>query len=265
TAYSVTNQAAGRNRIDYWFQQFTDGTTTDVAIAAIQDLPGDANLVTDEAFLQYYDSGAPLLMELDGILTLIGINWFKVDNFDVDPRPLVKLRNISGFSYVGNYAAPIQAIIDAYRVDATAGFLVWRSATFGSDSDLALGGPAIDSDLDGLLNFTEYAFVTDPLSGAHPAPVSSRTTELDGMDYLEAVFSARDDPDLQYFVNVGGNLLDWTRVDLLFNGSFWTTSDSLSLSVFAASALGDGVWQLTVRVPAPLVPGNPSFLAPGVE
>ncbi|MGB0344987.1 MAG: hypothetical protein ACPGGJ_06265, partial [Coraliomargarita sp.] len=114
----------GRNVLDSWADGVTVGGTTDDAIIAFQNSANEGNYVSDEAFLQTGDSGAPLFVEDGGILTIAGVNWF---------TGTVNGANYNGFSYLGNYDADIQAFIDANSavvipeplyISAAMGFLV---------------------------------------------------------------------------------------------------------------------------------------------
>lgn len=110
---TTTDMAVGRNRLDRWFDDVEAAGTTDDAIGAIRDLSDDANFVDSEALLQGGDSGAPMFVDIDGTLRLVGINWF-IAEVDVSPSPVqTDNRDLSGFSYVGNYDTQIQAFIDA--------------------------------------------------------------------------------------------------------------------------------------------------------
>jgi hypothetical protein len=268
---SVTNMAVGRNILDYWIDSVSDGATTDHAIVAIQHLPGDQDFVTHEAFLETYDSGAPLLMDVGGTLTIIGINWFiLVDGdqdtrIDIKPGPQQQLRNASGFSYVGNYAPEIQGVLDAFAVQATQAYIGWMGSAFGGVTDWAQTGPAIDFDGDGLNNFMEYAFALNPAGGAAPSPVSAAAAEDGGQQFLEAVLKVRDDPDLSYSVALGSDLLGWTGVPLAFGGGVWSSTVPGVAVVASQANMGGGVWQLSVRAAVPLVAGEPRFLKVGVE
>ncbi|MEX0329985.1 MAG: hypothetical protein AB3N64_01050 [Puniceicoccaceae bacterium] len=254
----VTDMALGKNILNDWIEDFSDSGTVDQAVLAYQDLPDDPDFVSFEAYLQIGDSGAPLLRDVGGVLTLIGINWF-IGTVDIDSRPAFEdLRNLSGFSYIGNYAASLDASISAFSVDATAGYVSWMNSAFGT-TDWAVAGPAVDFDGDGLDNFTEYAFVLDPSDPTDPVPLLSGTTELTGARHLQAVFSTREDPDLQYTVEVGSDLAGWTSVSLSFDGS-WSSSDPAEVIVEGNSPNGDGTWNLTVRDANALQPGAPRFI-----
>ncbi|MFU8848021.1 MAG: hypothetical protein ACNA77_04810 [Opitutales bacterium] len=83
--------------------------TTDAAMVAVDNSPGDANYLQYEAFLQVGDSGAPMMVDNgSGSLTIVGMNWFN--------GSLGSGEDVNGFSYVGNYDAEIQAYIDANPV-----------------------------------------------------------------------------------------------------------------------------------------------------
>ena len=259
TNFPVTSDlAAGANVLNDWAESVSDSGTVDQAILAYQDLPGDPDYLPYEAYLQGGDSGAPLLRVVDGVLTVIGINWF-IGTADIDKRPAFEdLRNLSGFSYVGNYAASIQSAIEAFAVDATAGYIAWMGPALGT-TEWAVAGPALDFDGDGLDNFTEYAFVLDPTSPASVAPVASGSIDSGGSRFLLATFSAREDPDLAYVIEMGSDLDGWSGVQLSFDGA-WSSSDPAALVIQSATGLGDGAWRLSVRETAPLAAGTPRFI-----
>jgi hypothetical protein len=261
----VTNVAVGQNIVEQWFASGTFSGINQPTLIAPQDLPGDANwFVPYEAYVATYDSGAPLLMDLDGVVTIIGLNWLQITNLPLSWRkgkPVT--RNASGFSIVGNEASGIQAAIEAFAVDTTAAYVSWSGTAFGS-SDWSETGPAVDFDMDGLNNLTEYAFVLDPTDPANPSPVFSSTTEVDGTPFLQAAFSAREDPGLQYTLLTGSDLTGWTSTDLAFAGS-WSSTDPASVSIVSATDNGDGSWLLVVRDATPLQPGNQRFIAIAAE
>ncbi len=257
---SVTNVAVGRNRLEDWFDLVEVDGTTDAALGAIQHFPEDIEFVTHEAFLQTWDSGAPVLAELDGVLTLVGINWF-VGQVDIHNSPTQGIRNLSGFSYAGNYAPDIQGIIAAFAIDATSGYLAWMAGAFGGEADWARTGPAVDFDQDGLVNLLEYAFAQDPLSGADATAGIPSVVDLGGTRHLEIAFKAREDSDLQYAVRTGSTLSGGIRVSLVFDGLAWSSADPETITVAAASDLGDGVWALSVRATAPLDSGTAAFIS----
>jgi hypothetical protein len=113
-ASASTDTAVGVNLLDTAGTVTVSGTT-DYAIGAVQNVLGDTNYQTYEAYLQGGDSGGPLFTITGGALELLGINWF-IGTADIDPGPGETLRNVSGFSFVGNYAETLQAFIDAHPV-----------------------------------------------------------------------------------------------------------------------------------------------------
>jgi hypothetical protein len=262
---SVTNIAFGRNLIDRWRQEISDGPTTDSALEAIRQIPSDGDFVPFEALLVIYDSSAPVLQDVGGQLTIVGLNWYVLEDVDINPKGGVTLRDLSGFAYVGNYAPLIQGVIDAFAIDATAGYLAWAPGVFGGETDLSMTGPSLDSDGDGHNNFLEYAFVLDPTSGANPAPASAATVEDGESTYLAASFSARDDADLQYTVRTGTDLSGWTPVTLSFSGGTWASDDPGIATVATQVDMGGGVWAITVRDAVALAPGSPRLISLKVE
>lgn len=257
----VEDVSVGLNILDYWLESVSVAGSTDQALVAREDISGDPNYLTYEAFVVGGDSGAPLLRDVSGTLTLVGINWFN-GSADFDDRPVQEeIRNLSGFSYVGNYASEIQANADAFAVDATAGYITWMGSSFGGATDWTLIGPAIDFDGDGLDNFTEYAFVLDPTTAGSVYGIETGSTEVLGISYLEATFAVQGDGDINYFVRSSGTLVGWSPVSLTFDGSIWTSGDPVALSVIASTNNGDGTWNLTVRDETALSPGNPRFLS----
>ncbi|MEX0326381.1 MAG: hypothetical protein AB3N33_09875 [Puniceicoccaceae bacterium] len=260
TVSLVTNFAVGQNLLEHWLPAGTFANVNQPVLIAVQDLPGDTDwFVPYEAWVKAYDSGAPLVVDLGGTLTVVGLNWLKISNLPLTwrkGRPIS--RNASGFSIVSNEAAGIQSAIAAFAVDTTAGYVAWMNSAFGT-TDWAVAGPAIDLDGDGLDNFTEYAFVLDPANPTDPVPLLSGTTDLAGSRHLQAVFSARDDPDLSYTVEVGSDLAGWTSVPLSFDGS-WSSTNPAEVIVELGSPNGDGTWNLTVRDVTALLPGTPRFI-----
>ena len=102
------DMAIGRNKLDSFATNQEVNGTTDHALIAYNNVTSDPNFLTDEAQLQTGDSGAPMMVENSGSLTLVGINWFIGTDINGDP--------LNGFSYVGNYSSDIEAFIDANPV-----------------------------------------------------------------------------------------------------------------------------------------------------
>lgn len=115
-----TDSAVGANVLD---AAGPVSGTTEYAVAAVQNLSGDSDYVPYEAYLQPGDSSGPLFTITGGSLRLLGINWF-IDTIDIDPGEGESWRNVSGFSYVGNHAADLQAFIDAHPVPEPASFIM---------------------------------------------------------------------------------------------------------------------------------------------
>lgn len=107
------DQAVGRNRISGYLEDlpFTTGplagTESDFLIL-LNDAPSDPDFVQHEALLQGGDSGAPFFVEVNGELQLLGINSFNGATGDGT--------QLSGISYIGNYADEINAFISANAV-----------------------------------------------------------------------------------------------------------------------------------------------------
>jgi hypothetical protein len=257
---SVTNMAFGRNRLEGWFESVEVLGTLDDALGAIRHFPEDDEFIPYEAFLQTWDSGAPVLAELDGSLTLIGINWF-VGQVDIHHSPTQGIRDVSGFSYVGNYIPEIQGISDAFAMDVTAGYMAWMAGAFGGEPDWVRTGPAVDFDQDGLVNFLEYAFVRDPLSGGEATTGTPSVVELEGSRHLALSFNVREDAALEYALKVGSSLSGSTLVPLTFDGADWVSGNPALAVVSSASNLGSGIWNLTVRASVPLQDGAAAFFS----
>ena len=118
------DMALGSNILDQWYDHdlVQDDSLGDDAVMAVRNNPEDPNYVPYEAYLISGDSGGPMFtLDGSGSLLLTGINWFNGSA----TIPNLGDRNISGFSYLGNYDAEIQAYIDANPVPETGGVLVW--------------------------------------------------------------------------------------------------------------------------------------------
>jgi len=112
--------AVGRNILDRWFDSVNASGTTDDAIGSTVDASGSSNFVPFEAALAGGDSGAPMFVVQEGVLTLVGLNWFVGTSGG---------STINGQSYLGNYDAEIQSFIIANAVpEPSAAFLAFASA-----------------------------------------------------------------------------------------------------------------------------------------
>jgi hypothetical protein len=259
----LANVAVGRNKLDRWYPAGGLGGNEGPIFLALQDLPSDNDyFVEHEAAVDSYDSGGPVIVDLGGIPTVIGLNWYKYVDIPVSWRKGKPVsRNGSGFSVVGDHADGIQGVIDGFAIDATAGYIDWMSGAFGGSTDWSLTGPAVDFDQDGWLNLTEYAFCQDPLSGAFNQPPGADPVHLGGAVYSAMAFCVREDPHLRYDVLLGNTLQGWSPVPLLFNGAAWSSSNPAMVTVHQQADLGGGIWSIQVRGTLPLDSSQPLFLA----
>lgn len=123
------DMAIGRNKLDSFATNQEINGTTDHAMIAYNNVTSDPNFLTDEAQLQTGDSGAPMMVENSGSLTLVGINWF----IGTDSNN----NSLNGFSYVGNYSGEIESFINANPVpelSATGIYMALLLMTLGISS-----------------------------------------------------------------------------------------------------------------------------------
>jgi len=263
---SVTNIALGKNRIESWDESYFDGlTVTNNAAIAIRHEPADVAFVTHEAYLQIYDSGAPLLAVLDGRLTIIGFNWAIEDTDDMDyhPVPNPGLRQTSLFSYAGDHASLIHAYIEAFAAPTTSGYLTWMQNTFPEPVDWALSGPASDADGDGVLNLMEYLAGLGPLDPASRVVLRSEVIYPEGSPRLRARFSLREDAALDYsllYTQEPQADSTHTEVSVSFNGSGWASSLPSVVSISSTEETSGGIWRLEVLTESGLNVETPQFL-----
>ncbi len=255
----------GKNRMSSFQSSITVSGATGPTIIALEDIATDSDYVSYEAYLQDQDSGAPMLMDIEGELTIIGMNWF-IGSTDIDPSPISEdRRNLTGFSYVGNYGSDIQAIITAYSgVNVPSGYGSWASAKFGS-SDLTQFPPNEDADNDGLSNYEEYALNFDPLlSDQHTAGTYAVVNDA-GDDFGElTIILQESDNDLNYTVETGSDLIGWDSTSVTYTGS-WSTGNASVAALQSSTDNGDGTWTLTLRDPTIITPGNPRFMRVGFD
>lgn len=103
--------AVGRNLISGYDENIPFGSNTDNdTLSLTYNADSDSDYVTNEAYVQSGDSGAPLLVESNGSLVLLGINSFQIT--DGDP---VTFR-ATGVTYTGNQASAINSILTANAV-----------------------------------------------------------------------------------------------------------------------------------------------------
>jgi len=102
------DQAIGRNRIAGYVEDLPFLSSSNVdALVLIQDQVGDPGFVENESQLRTGDSGAPLFVEQDGELVLLGINSFVAAD---------ETTTFSGVSFLGNDADQINQFIAANAV-----------------------------------------------------------------------------------------------------------------------------------------------------
>jgi hypothetical protein len=101
--FNFNDVAVGRNKISGYTENFPFSSNTDNdALILFHEVMGDADFVPFEARLRGGDSGAPLFVDIDGDLRLLGTNAFLLSG-DAG----------SGVNYTGNQAAAINAFIIA--------------------------------------------------------------------------------------------------------------------------------------------------------
>lgn len=245
---STTNMAFGRNVMDRWW---TDVDGSGSAMGATYDTRPNRQ-VPYEAILRTYDSGAPVLAEVNGALTVLGFNWFIYES---------TLLSYSGFSYVGNQAAAIQDLLQSFASGPSSSYTAWMLDSFPGASPLAERGPAADFDGDGLSNFTEYALFFDPTQPVRFDPLSTSIVTVDSQDHLSISFKAREDATVLYTLRVGANLQSATSVVISYSGGTWISSRPDILILHQTSSPGIGVWNLELRSAQALAPGGIWFVS----
>ncbi|WP_168211065.1 hypothetical protein [Mariniblastus fucicola] len=101
------DQAVGRNVISGYIEDIPfDGKTDNDSLILLRESPGDAAYVQYESRFVTGDSGAPLFVESNGELLLLGVNSF-ISTTGTE---------LSGVTYIGNHAGEINAFISANAV-----------------------------------------------------------------------------------------------------------------------------------------------------
>ena len=104
------DMAIGQNVMDsFTANQTLNGNTGDAGSATFNS-PGDPFYLAYEAQLSTGDSGAPVMVNFNGELTMIGVNWYTGTTAG-DPA-----KDVSGFSYLPNYISEIDTFIQANDV-----------------------------------------------------------------------------------------------------------------------------------------------------
>lgn len=254
------DMAVGENVLEYWWGPFDTAGTNDMAIVAIKQLATDSGYLFHESKLNIGDSGGPLLAVIDGDLKVVGINWF---NGYVTEGSTT--RDLSGFSYVGNYASELNTVISDNAANVPSGFWTWAEASFGSSITSSLAAPARDFDGDDLSNFVEYAFCLDAVSAANPFIMQIGQNQVADDLFLQANLLLREDSDLQFTVYLGSDLSSMSAVSMVFTGNSWSSAQPTILTVTQSTEVTDGVWSVIVQDASAVLPGQARFFRAGVE
>ena len=115
---SVTDTSHGQNRLEGFVDGFEVGSSVGDALVTIKNLPTDGiygyTYETYETDLNGGDSGGPLFRDTGSGLELVGISWASGTG-TITGRGLPDAqRDISLYTYTGNYAADIQSYIDSH-------------------------------------------------------------------------------------------------------------------------------------------------------
>ena len=126
----LTNSAHGENRIESFSDGFTLGGSTGDVILTVKNQPGDAifgyTYENYEADVNPGDSGGPIFRTLpNNELEIAGIAWASGTG---DIAPGIS-RDVSIYTYTGNYATQIQNYIDAHPVPEPSSSLLLTIAT----------------------------------------------------------------------------------------------------------------------------------------
>lgn len=111
---ATTNQTVGTNRVEGFQAALTSGGSTGDVLFTIDNQAGDPGytLTPYEASVNVGDSGSPLMLTSGGQLTVAGIAWLEGTG-DISPGVT---RNLSVYTYTGNYATPIAAFVALHAV-----------------------------------------------------------------------------------------------------------------------------------------------------
>lgn len=133
-------------------------------------------------------------------------------------------------------------------------FQAWEMSpsVFGANATVpGIGGESADPNHNGVPNFLEYAFNSDPLqTGSEPLPVLS-TVQVSGLEYLALTFTALNtDPNLTFTVQVTGDLSQ--RTDQWHSGASFTT--------VVSQVVNGNTTQMTVRDNTPISQATKRFI-----
>ena len=101
SASTAVDQAVGRNRVSGYIENIDfQGNVDNDSLLFARDFEGDDDFVEHETLVQGGDSGAPVFIERNGELLLIGVNSFRATD-----------NTFSGITYTGNLAGEINSFI----------------------------------------------------------------------------------------------------------------------------------------------------------
>lgn len=123
-------------------------------------------------------------------------------------------------------------------IEETTPYQNWKISEFGANATVpSIGGDLADPNHNGVPNFLEYAFNSDPLqTGTEPLPVLS-IVQVSGLEYLALTFTEINDTNLTYAVQVTSDLTQHT--DQWHSGNSFTT--------LVSQVVNGNTTQITVR------------------
>jgi arylsulfatase A-like enzyme len=117
-----------------------------------------------------------------------------------------------------------------------------------------------DLDGNGVINYTEYAFVLDP---ANPA---SHDAVLDISGALQFTANMRHgDPAIDYIVQISTDLQTWETITLSYSAGNWSSSNATKIQQASYTDNGDGTGQLVLKTGSAYSSEQKLFVRPGVE
>jgi len=133
---------------------------------------------------------------------------------------------------------------DTVTIQELTPYQSWKQTEFGANATVpGIGGDTADPNHNGVPNFLEYAFNSNPLqTGTEPLPVLSTVQDSNGQECLAITYTQIDDPNLTYTVQVTGDLSQHT--DTWHSGSSFTT--------IVSQVVNGNTAQVTVRDNTPV-------------
>lgn len=130
-AVAATDHAVGTNAVEDFFSNVTVGSATGDTLVTVRNQPGDSTygytMTTSEAQLTAGDSGSPLMVMSGGSLLVAGIAW-AIGEVDIAPGDTVATRDVSLYTYTGNYNPAIQEYIALHSVPEPSALLLLTGA-----------------------------------------------------------------------------------------------------------------------------------------